>query len=66
MDDFRIEISLPAVELAALKRLGKPAFWKSRKDFSKVFGPAYADTSDSVYIQSRLEERKNRNHKSHE
>ena len=48
VDDFRIEINAPEVETAVLKRLGKPSFWRSRKQFSRLFNPTYTNASDSV------------------
>lgn len=48
IDEFRIGISPPDVEVAVLKRLGKPPFWRSRKEFSKLFRPTYAAASDSI------------------
>jgi uncharacterized Zn finger protein len=48
MDDFRIELSPPEVEAAVIKKLGKPTFWKSRRQFSDVFEPTYAAASDSI------------------
>lgn len=48
MDDFRAEINLPEVEVAVLLRLGKPSFWRSRKQFSRLFQSTYNAASDSV------------------
>ena len=48
MDEFRIEIGSPEVEVAVLKRLGKPSFWKSRKRFSRLFRSTYNAASDSL------------------
>ncbi len=49
MDDFRIEINPPEVELAVLKRLGKPSFWRSRKQFPELFRSAYEMASGSIH-----------------
>ena len=49
MDDFRIEINSPEVEVAVLKRLGKPSFWRSRKQFSTLFRSTYETASDSIH-----------------
>jgi uncharacterized Zn finger protein len=48
MDEFRVEINSPEVEVAVLKRLGKPSFWRSRKQFAKLLSPTYSAASDSV------------------
>ena len=48
MDDFAAEISTPEVEVAVLKRFGKPSFWRSRKQFPRCFKPTYNTVSDSV------------------
>jgi len=48
MDDFRIELNPPEVEAAVIKKLGKPTFWKSRRQFSDVFESTYAAASDSI------------------
>jgi uncharacterized Zn finger protein len=48
MDEFRVEISSPEVELAVLRRLGKPSFWRSRKQFVSLFRLTYNTASDSV------------------
>ena len=48
MDDFRAEINSPEVEVAVLRRLGKPSFWRSRKQFSRLFQSTYNTASDSV------------------
>jgi uncharacterized Zn finger protein len=45
IDDLRIEISPPEVELSSLKKLGSPSFWKSRKDFSDIFSSTYNSAS---------------------
>lgn len=49
MDDFRIEINSPEVELAVLKRLGKPSFWRSRKQFPTLFRTTYEMASGSIH-----------------
>jgi len=49
MDEFRVEISYPEVEVAVLRRLGKPSFWKSRKQFSRLFRLTYNTVSDSIH-----------------
>ena len=49
MDDFRVEISYPEVEVAVLRRLGKPSFWRSRKQFSRLFRLTYNTVSDSIH-----------------
>ena len=49
IDDFRVEISSPEVEVAVLRRLGKPSFWRSRKQFSKLFRSTYNTVSDSIH-----------------
>jgi uncharacterized Zn finger protein len=49
MDDFRIEINSPEVEVAVLKRLGKPSFWRSRKQFSRLFKSTYEMASESIH-----------------
>jgi len=49
MDEFRVEISSPEVGVAVLRRLGKPSFWRSRKQFSKLFGSTYEKASGSIY-----------------
>jgi uncharacterized Zn finger protein len=49
MDEFRVEINSPEVEVAVLRRLGKPSFWRSRKQFSKLFGSTYEKASGSIH-----------------
>jgi len=49
MDEFRIEISYPEVEVAVLRRLGKPSFWRSRKQFARLFRLTYNTVSDSIH-----------------
>ena len=48
MNEFRIEIGSPEVEVAILRRLGKPSFWRSRKQFASLFRSTYNAESDSV------------------
>lgn len=49
MDEFRVEINSPEVEVAVLRRLGKPSFWRSRKQFSRLFGSTYEKASSSIH-----------------
>jgi len=49
MDEFRVEISSPEVEVAVLRRLGKPSFWRSRKQFARLFRLTYNTVSDSIH-----------------
>ena len=49
MDEFRVEISYPEVEVAVLRRLGKPSFWRSRKQFSRLLSLTYNTVSDSIH-----------------
>ncbi len=49
MDEFRVEINSPEVEVAVLRRLGKPSFWRSRKRFSRLFGSTYEKASASIH-----------------
>ena len=49
MDEFRVEINSPEVEVAILRRLGKPSFWRSRKQFSRLFGSTYEKASGSIH-----------------
>ena len=48
IDEFQVEISSPEVEVAVLRRLGKPSFWRSRKQFPRLFRSTYNAASDSV------------------
>jgi len=49
LDEFRVEISSPEVALAVLRRLGKPSFWRSRKQFDRLFSSTYEKASDSIH-----------------
>ena len=49
MDEFRVEIGSPEVEAAVLRRLGKPSFWRSRKQFASLFGLTYNAVSNSIH-----------------
>ncbi|MFC1714379.1 SWIM zinc finger family protein [Candidatus Poribacteria bacterium] len=48
VDELRIDFSSTEVEVAVLKRLGKPSFWKSRKEFPRLFESVYRVASDAV------------------
>jgi len=51
VDEFSIELTPPEVEAAVIKRLGKPTFWKSRKQFAKVFEPTYAAATNLIHSE---------------
>jgi len=48
LNEFRVEISSPEIEVAILRRLGKPSFWRSRKQFASLFRSTYGTASESV------------------
>ena len=48
IDDLKISINPPEVEMAVIKRLGEPSFWKAQKRFSDFISPIYSRISDSV------------------
>lgn len=48
MDDFRVEIGDPEVEMGPIKRLGKPLFWSNRKEFFEVLKSTYNVASKST------------------
>ena len=50
MDEFRVEISSPEVEVAVLRRLGKPSFWRSRKQFPRLFISTYEIASEYIHL----------------
>ncbi|MBI1801882.1 MAG: SWIM zinc finger family protein [Chloroflexi bacterium] len=41
LDEFRVSIAPPSVELALVKRLGAPAFWRGPHDFTDIMGEVY-------------------------
>ena len=48
IDDLKIAINPPEVEMAVIKRLGEPSFWKAQKRFSDFISPIYSRISDSI------------------
>jgi len=48
IDDLKIAINPPEVEMAVIKRLGEPSFWKVQKRFSDFISPIYSRISDSI------------------
>ena len=42
LDDFRVTIAPPEIEIALLKRMGPPPFWRSSRDFLAMLRPVYA------------------------
>lgn len=52
MDNFRVEIGNPDVEMGAIKRLGKPQFWNYRKDLFDVLKSTYKAASKSTNQQT--------------
>jgi uncharacterized Zn finger protein len=48
IDDLKISINPPEVEMAIIKRLGEPSFWNIQKRFSDFLGPIYTGVSHSV------------------
>jgi len=49
-DKFRFEMGKPEVNMGAIKRLGKPSFWKYTKDLSEVLSSAYMAASESINL----------------
>ena len=48
IDDLKISINPPDVEMAVIKRLGEPSFWNIQRRFSDFLSPIYAAVSHSV------------------
>ncbi|MBI2841756.1 MAG: SWIM zinc finger family protein [Acidobacteria bacterium] len=45
LHEFWVTIQAPEVDIAVLKRLGKPAFWKDPADFTKLMSEIYEMTT---------------------
>jgi uncharacterized Zn finger protein len=39
--DFRVSITVPAIDAAPIKRLGVPKFWHGKQDFTALLTGAY-------------------------
>lgn len=48
LDKFRFEMGKPEVNMGAIKRLGKPSFWKYQKDLSEMLSSVYVGASESI------------------
>jgi len=48
IDNLKIVINPPEVDMAIIKRLGEPLFWKIQKRFSDSISPIYSRISDSI------------------